>query len=296
VTVLAACFVLVIMLAVIVVATVTTTMTTRRVRDNTVRVVSMSAFRTLASDLRTPRMMSLLGAAAHRRALAIAPQESTPSPERKFMGAVRRQSRRAKHWRGGKMIFAGPSRRSPRLRRGFARSLTPRRQRRSAARSIGTPTRRPALLCESRQHRDGTRCEPPPGRRVHDRCRPDGRDDLDELPPDSRRRRSRGVCVRMPDEHVRFTDTANVVAARRRPLGSPPRDDDRAAESTTSPNRDTRPVARSRSPCSAWAEAGTSPPRTSHHRCTRARGQLLISRTAAKIQQPAGHRRWLLAW
>jgi hypothetical protein len=50
------------------------------------------------------------------------------------------------------------------------------------------------------------------------------------------------------------------------------------------------PVARARSPCSSWTDAGPSPSRVDHTRCSRTKGQLLIIRTATKIQQRTGHR------
>ena len=95
VTVLAASLVLVVVLTVVVALNTTTTTTSiRRASDGVVRIPLMSDYRTMMSDLRTLRMLSLLGAAlwAQRPALMTASRESTTSPDRDARPIARSRS------------------------------------------------------------------------------------------------------------------------------------------------------------------------------------------------------------
>jgi hypothetical protein len=93
VTMLAASLVLVVVLAVALIAAKTTT-GFRRVPDGLLRVATVSDCRTIMSALRTLRILSLVGAAlwTQRRALTIAPRESTTSPERDMRPVARSRS------------------------------------------------------------------------------------------------------------------------------------------------------------------------------------------------------------
>jgi hypothetical protein len=93
VTVLAASLVLVVVLTVALIAAKTTT-SFRRIPDGVLRVASMSDCRTRMPAFPTLRILSSLGASlwAQRRALTIAPRESTTSPERDTRPVARSRS------------------------------------------------------------------------------------------------------------------------------------------------------------------------------------------------------------
>jgi hypothetical protein len=224
VTVLAASLVLVVVLTVIVAVIATTTTNIRRVHDGAVRVVPVSEYRTNASDTRTVRVLSLLGAAlwAQLRALTVLRWTVTAVAEaatrfRKITGA-----------RDGIVAL---------MRARSARQLGDRR-RLANQRSIVTVLAASLVLVVVLTVALIAAKTTTNFRRV-----PDG---VFRVAPMSDGRTGMSA--------LRTLRTLSLLGAslwaQRRALTIAPR------ESTTSPERDTRPVARSRSPCSAWSEPG----------------------------------------
>jgi hypothetical protein len=228
-TVLAASLVLVVLLTVIVAviaATIATTTTSiRRVHDGAVRVVPMSECRTNVSSMRTLRMLSALGAAlwAQRRALTVlrwtvAAVADAATRFRKITGA-----------RDG--IVALMHARS-------ARQLGDRR-RLANQRSIVTVLAASLVLVVVLTVALIAAKTTTGFRRV-----PDGVFCVATM-SDCRTTMSVLRTLRM------LSLLGASLWTQRRALTITPR------ESTTSDWRDTRPVARSRSPCSAWSEPAT---------------------------------------